>query len=46
MKRKMVLWFELDLKEWALPLEIWWEHNHLCFEVLCFSVTFKRDGGV
>jgi len=35
---------DLDFTEWALPLEIWWLKNELCFEVLCFSIIFYKGG--
>lgn len=39
---KLYTFFDVDLTEWALPLEVWWTREQLCFEVLCFAVTFGK----
>ncbi len=41
MKIKCIL--EICMSEWALPLEIWWTYDNLCFEILCFAVTFSKQ---
>jgi hypothetical protein len=42
MKTRITLFLEIDFREWAIPLEIWWRRDALCFEILCFAMQFMR----
>jgi hypothetical protein len=42
MRKKLYLIFEIDFTEWALPLEVWWTRDQLCFEVFCFAFTLSK----